>query len=133
MAITDYIPQRPPFVMIDKLLSATPTGAETRWKVPAENVLLVENELPAAGLMENVAQSAAAWIGKQARDKNEPVRIGVIGAVKKMTVHRLPQVGETLQTTISVIESVFDITLIHAVIQSENGLVAELDLKIALQ
>ena len=133
MAITDYIPQRPPFVMIDELLSATPTGAETRWKVPAENVLLVENELPAAGLMENVAQSAAAWIGKQARDKNEPVRIGVIGAVKKMTVHRLPQVGETLQTTISVIESVFDITLIHAVIQSENGLVAELNLKIALQ
>ena len=119
--------------MIDELLTATPTGAETRWIVPANNVLLVANELPAAGIMENVAQSAAAWIGKQAHDKNEPVRIGFIGAVKKMAVHRLPQVGETLKTTITVVESVFDITLIHAIVESPNGLLAEMDLKIALQ
>ena len=129
--------------MVDELLTATPTGAETRWTVPPDNMLLVENELPAAGLMENVAQSAAAWIGKQARDNNAPVRIGFIGAVKKMVIHRLPKVGETLQTTITVIESVFDITLIHALVTLEQGTrmsspaiekpLAELDLKIALQ
>lgn len=83
--------------------------------------------------MENVAQSAAAWIGKQAKDKNESIRIGYIGAVKKMTVHRLPKAGETLQTTIRVVESVFDITLIHAAVNTVNGLAAEMDLKIALE
>ena len=119
--------------MIDELVSATATGAETRWTVPADNVLLEGGVLPASGLMEHVAQSAAAWTGKQAQDKHEPVRIGYIGAVKKMTVHRLPAVGETLHTTISVIESVFDITLIYAEVRTDTGLVAELDLKIALQ
>ncbi|MBO4665653.1 MAG: hydroxymyristoyl-ACP dehydratase [Paludibacteraceae bacterium] len=133
MDIRDYIPQRAPFVMVDELVRATADSAETRWTVPADNVLLTKGHLPAAGLMENVAQSAAAWIGKQAQDKHEAVRIGFIGAVKKMSVHRLPKAGETLETRINVMASVFDITLIHAEVNSAAGLAAEMDLKIALQ
>ena len=133
MAITDYIPQRPPFVMVDELLDSQPESAVTQWVVPAENVLLEGSELQAAGLMENVAQSAAAWVGYQAKMQNQQVRIGYIGAVKQMLVHRLPHVGETLRTTIEVINTVFDITLVHAVVRVADEVLAEMDLKIALQ
>ncbi len=133
MDITGYIPQRPPFVMVDELLESTPESAVTQWVVPAECVLADAGELQAAGLMENVAQTAAAWVGYQAKKQNAPIRIGYIGAVRQMTVKRLPRVGETIRTTMQVVETVFDITLVHATQQVGDELVAEMDLKIALQ
>ncbi len=133
VAITEYIPQRPPFVMVDELVSSSETSAVTTYCVPTDNVLLTGNELPAAGLLENVAQTAAAWIGSIATAKNEPVRIGYVGAVKKMNIYRLPQVGETLTTTIDVVATAFDITLVSGTIKIGNELAAEMDLKIALQ
>ena len=133
MAITDYIPQRPPFVMVDELLESTPESAVTQWVVPENGVLVDASELLAAGLMENVAQTAAAWTGYQAKTQNMPIRIGYIGAVKQMTVRRLPRVGETVRTNIQVVETVFDITLVHATQHIGDELVAEMDLKIALQ
>ena len=106
MAITDYIPQRPPFVMVDDLLESTPDSALTQWLVPADGELVENGILQAAGLMENVAQTAAAWIGYQAKTQNQPIRIGYIGAVKRMTVNAFPRVGETLQTRIDIVEKV---------------------------
>lgn len=119
--------------MVDELVSSSETSAVTTYCVPTDNVLLTGNELPAAGLLENVAQTAAAWIGSIATAKNEPVRIGYVGAVKKMNIYRLPQVGETLTTTIDVVATAFDITLVSGTIKIGNELAAEMDLKIALQ
>lgn len=132
MAVTEYIPQRPPFVFLDELLDCTADSAVTTWRVPSDGVLVEADELQAAGLLENVAQTAAAWIGCRAKAKNEPVRIGYIGAVRLMRVIRLPRVGELLQTRMEVLETVFDITLVHAVTKVAEEVLAEMDLKIAL-
>ncbi len=133
MAITEYIPQRPPFVMVDCLVESNENSALTMWVVPADGILVDEGQLQAAGLLENVAQTAAAWIGKLSQEKGEPIRIGYIGAVKEMNIHRLPKAGETIRTKIEVVEKVFDITLVRAAVYSENNeAVAETDLKIAL-
>lgn len=119
--------------MVDELMNCTETVAVTNYRVPADNVLLEGRELPAAGLLENVAQTSAAWIGYLTKAKNAPVRIGYIGAVKKMTVYCLPQVGEVLTTTINVLATAFDITLVHGTVKVGCELAAEMDLKIALQ
>jgi len=119
--------------MVDELLETTLKSAVTQWVIPNDCVLAEGEELQASGLMENVAQTAAAWVGYQAKKANTPVRIGFIGAVKQMRVNRLPHVGETLKTCIEVIETVFDITLVHATSFVADEIVAEMDLKIALQ
>ena len=46
---------------------------------------------------------------------------------------RTPLVGEVLTTTIDVVQEVFQVTLVHATVQVADEVIAETDLKIALQ
>ena len=133
MAITEYIPQRVPFVMVDQLVLSNDTTAKSKYTIPADNVLLSGNLLSSAGILENVAQTAAAWIGSIAYAKNEPIRIGYIGAVKKMEIYRLPHIGEELSTQIDIIATAFDISLVHGIVRVYDELISEMYLKIALQ
>ena len=49
-----------------------------------------------------------------------------------MQVLRTPRTGEVLVTEINVLQEVFNITLVHAVVRSGDEIIAETDLKIAL-
>src|SRR5665213_1540943 len=75
------IPQRPPFVMVDKLLSCDENSSKTSFRVDEENVLVVKGEFSEEGLIENIAQSAAAHAGYLAMMKNIPVTVGYISTV----------------------------------------------------
>ena len=56
--ITSVIPQRPPFVMIDGLVSCNETSSITTFRVKAENLLVRNGKLSEAGITENIAQTA---------------------------------------------------------------------------
>ena len=66
------------------------------------------------------------------RSPIKPVRVGFIGAISNMQIRRRPATGDTLVTRITVLQEVFNITLVHAVVSVENETIAETDLKIAL-
>ncbi len=85
------------------------------------------------GLMENMAQTAAAGMGKKAEDNQEPVRVGFIGAIKNWVLHRLPLVGDTLHTRITVLHQVLNAHIVQATITCEEAPVAEAEFKIFLQ
>ena len=53
------------------------------------------------GLLENIAQTAAARAGYEAKKENEPVRVGYIGAVKNFEVFDLPGLHDMIETEIS--------------------------------
>ena len=55
--MTSLIPQRPPFMMVDKILSCDDTDAVTEFLVRQDNILLDDNKLSSAGIVENMAQS----------------------------------------------------------------------------
>ena len=65
--IIELIPQRNPFVMVDKLLSATETTAHTSFEIKAGNILLNNGFFSEAGLVENIAQTAAAHAGSEVK------------------------------------------------------------------
>ncbi|MCR5658717.1 MAG: pseudouridylate synthase [Bacteroidales bacterium] len=132
IALKELIPQRPPFVMIDKLLSFDMTVTVTQLEVRADNVFCKDNRLSAEGLMENIAQTCAARMGYINLNKNEAVKIGVIGAVNNFEVFRTPKVGDLIVTTIEVIEEMFQITMVKAVIKCGEETIAEANMKIAL-
>ena len=94
--------------------------------------LVWEDKLQEAGIIEHIAQSAAARIGYIYLQKNEPVPLGFIGSVDKLTLHRLPETGQELSTEITVIQEVFDITLISACVSTTEGVIAECRMKIFL-
>ena len=98
--IGGILPQREPFVFVDRLEHFDDRETVTSFTVPAEHLLVEDGHLTASGLLENMAQSSAARIGYQCKYiLHVPVRIGYIGAIRKFRIHRLPAVGETLTTT----------------------------------
>ena len=132
ISLRELIPQRPPFVMIDKMLSFNMTVTETQLEIRADNVFCKEGHLSAEGLMENIAQTSAARMGYINLTKNEAVKIGVIGSVNNFEVFRTPKVGEVITTSIEVLEEMFQITMVNAVVKCGDETLAQANMKIAI-
>ena len=127
------LPQQEPFVMIDRLVHYDPVRTVTSLEVRADNIFVDNSHLSVAGINENIAQTCAARMGYISRSSGERVRIGVIGAITGFSVSRTPLTGEVLTTTIDVVQEVFQVTLVHATVRVGDEVIAETDLKIALQ
>jgi len=110
--IVRYIPQRQPIVMVDTLVAVTEKVTETAFTVKAGALFVEDGVLQEAGLIENIAQTAAAGVGYQCAVNNVEVPVGFIGAVKSLTIDYLPKVGEQIRTRVEVLEEIFDMSLI---------------------
>nr|WP_294796567.1 3-hydroxyacyl-ACP dehydratase [uncultured Mucilaginibacter sp.] len=128
--ILSLIPQKPPFVMVDELLFSDDNITRTKFVVPADNVFVINGEFSEAGLMENMAQTAAAGSGNMARIEDRPVATGYIGQVKNFEVFALPKVGDELLTEIKIEVQVFDAGIVSGKIWCEDKLLAQCEMKI---
>jgi predicted hotdog family 3-hydroxylacyl-ACP dehydratase len=128
--ILSLIPQRPPFVMIDKLLYSDETIGRTSFLITEENIFSENGEFYEAGLMENIAQTAAARAGYISSLENKPVTAGYIAAVKNLEIMGLPKIKDELITEIKVENQVFDFMLISGRVSCKDQLVAACEMKI---
>jgi hypothetical protein len=62
----------------------------------------------------------------------DKVKLGFIGAIRNLEILRTPCSGETLTTTIEVVEEVFKMTLVNASIKSGDEVIVKAEMKIAL-
>ena len=131
-SISELIPQRPPFVMVDRLLYCDMSVTSTRLEIREDNIFNDRGRLSTAGICENIAQTCAARLGYLSLASGQVVKLGYIGAISNMQVFRTPQTGQTIETEINVLQEVFNITLVHAVVKCGDEVIAETDLKIAL-
>lgn len=131
MTILDLIPQRPPFVMIDRLTQCSFDDAVTELTVRADNILVDEGKLSTTGLMENMAQSCAARLGWLNLKKNRAVQIGVIGEVRNCKFFRQPNVTEQLTTLVHIVEDLEIITLADVTVRVGDETLASCRMKIA--
>lgn len=130
--ILELIPQRPPFIMIDRLTYFDLIMTTSEFMVRNDNIFFHEGRLLATGMIENIAQTCAARIGYINRLSNETVKLGFIGAIRNLKINRTPKEGETIYTTITVKEEVFQMTLVDAVVKSNGETLVEAEMKIAL-
>ncbi|MFC1855352.1 hydroxymyristoyl-ACP dehydratase [Thermodesulfobacteriota bacterium] len=128
--ILDFIPQRPPIVMVDGLVSVDDKGVETTFNVSEDNIFCEGGVLKEPGLIEHVAQSAAVRIGYLSRESSGPVPIGLIGGVNKLKVHSLPKVGSTLKTKITIDYEVLNATVISAEVRCDEQVLLTCSMKI---
>ncbi len=128
--IQSLIPQRPPFVMVDKLLSFSDTTISTGLCIKADNIFVENGEFKEPGLVENIAQTAAARAGYISKSENKPVLVGYIGAVNNLQVYFLPKTGDELITEITIENQIFDVTLISGKIVCNGKLIAQCNMKI---
>jgi len=130
--IQQFLPQRPPFVMVDSILDVTDRAGVTQLAIRPDNLFVDDGELSAAGLLENMAQSCAARIGCINLTRGGCVRDGVIGDIRNFTVLRNPVSGEVITTHIEIVEEVFNLTLANVETRVGDELIASASIKIAL-
>lgn len=127
------IPQRPPIVMVDKLIEVEDNKTITGLTVMPDNIFVQDGLFREPGIIEHIAQSAALGSGYMFRNQGEDVPIGFIGAIKNLVIHFLPEVYSDLTTEITVEHQVMDATLIRGCIFFQGRLVAECEMKIFLK
>lgn len=131
--IHELLPQQEPFVMIGKLRHFDMECSITETEVRADNIFVENGVFTSSGIIENIAQTCATRIGyvnKYILKKG--IQIGFIGAIRNMKMYRCPTVGETIKTTIIIVEEIFDMTLITAKVMVNEEIIAESEMKIAL-
>ncbi|MEO5998544.1 MAG: 3-hydroxyacyl-ACP dehydratase [Chitinophagaceae bacterium] len=130
--ILSLIPQRPPFVMIDSLLFKDEKLTRTGFEVREGNIFVKEGVLREPGLVENIAQTAAASAGQTSKVENKPVSVGYIGAINNLQIFSLPKIKDIIITEISIVTQVFNVTLIAGKIYHNDELLAQCEMKIFL-
>jgi predicted hotdog family 3-hydroxylacyl-ACP dehydratase len=130
--ITRYIPQGPPMVMIDCLVSAEGKRTVTTLEVREDNIFCSNGILREPGLIENMAQTAAAGVGYIANRENRKPPVGFIGGIKNLVIRELPACGEEIVTETIVTHEILDATLAEARIRIGERIIAEAELKIFL-
>lgn len=127
------IPQREPFVLVDKITSHKDDLTKTSFFIPSTHLLLENNRLSAYGLIENMAQSAALRSGYQALSANEKPKVGFIGAIEKATIHHLPSSQQTITTEVRQTAQIMNFIIIECSSFLNNTLLSECSMKIVLQ
>lgn len=121
--------------MVGELAEYSDDTAATETVISADNIFVEDGFFSAAGLLENIAQTCAARIGYYNLYviKNNRIQIGFIGALKGITIARLPKVGERIRTTIRVQKEIFGMILADARVEGTDGLIAEGEIKLAIE
>jgi predicted hotdog family 3-hydroxylacyl-ACP dehydratase len=128
--IKNLIPQREPMIMIDSLLAADEQTCRSQFLVRNDSLFVENGALNESGMIENMAQTAAARIGYICLQESKAVPLGYIGAVQSLEILELPKINEQIETEISIKNQIFDITIVTATISANGKMLARGDLKI---
>lgn len=103
MNILEYIPQRPPFVMIDEIVEVDGDITTTSFEIKSENIFAEDGVFYEGGIIENIAQTIAAGAGYQLKQNGGEPKMGVIASIRKLNIKKRPKVGDTLKTEVELI------------------------------
>lgn len=131
-SILNLIPQRAPIVMVEEFLGIEENVSRTRFTVKENNIFVNGDTMSECGLIEHIAQSAAARVGYIFKSKNQPIPIGYIGSVNDFSLFSHPHVGDVITTTIEILQEVFNVTLIEAHCRVGDAEIATCRMKIFL-
>ena len=106
------IPQKFPFVMVDKLLSFSDNEVVAGLTVNEENIFFNNGKFQESGLIEHMAQSVALFTGYQFYLKEEPAPTGYIGSIKTIEILELPELDAKIETTVTVLHEFMGVTLV---------------------
>lgn len=131
-AVGNLLPQKFPFVMVDRLFSYSEASLVAGLKIESDNIFLKENTFLEAGLIEHMAQSVALHTGYQFFLRNEVAPTGYIGSIKDIEIKKLPQINDTIQSTITILQEFGGITLVDIVTFLNNEAIASGQMKTVL-
>jgi predicted hotdog family 3-hydroxylacyl-ACP dehydratase len=126
------IPQKPPMVMVDRLVEVAGLTTVTTFLIREDNVFCENGKFREPGLIENMAQTAAAGVGSKPGHAGKEAPLGFIGGIRNLVIHHLPAAGEEITTRVTVLHEVFDATIVQGEVFLNDRLIAGCELKIFL-
>jgi predicted hotdog family 3-hydroxylacyl-ACP dehydratase len=126
----EFIPQKAPFVLVDKLLFADQKSSRCSFLIPEGNLFTDDGIYSTAGLVESMAQTAAAGTGYLSGKENKPPPLGYIGAVQKLEVFDWPLVKSEIHMTINLITNILQVSLVSGTVHSGDRILASCEMKI---
>lgn len=127
--ITNLIPQKHPFVMIDELVDFASRELTAGLCIKSDNIFVKDSTFTEPGLIEHMAQSVALHTGCEFFLKNKPAPTGYIGSIKTVNIFKLPKVSDKLQTQIKVLQEFMGITLVDISVKLNNQEIANSQMK----
>lgn len=116
--------------MVDKILYSGETITRSSFLVKENNIFVENGILKEPGLLENIAQTAAARAGYISQMENKPVRLGFIGAIKNLQVTGFPKISDEIMTEITIENQIFDVSVISGKITCNETILAQCEMKI---
>lgn len=131
-AVENLLPQKFPFVMVDKMFSFDESSLVAGLKIQSENIFSENGIFLEAGLIEHMAQSVALHTGYVFFLKQEKAPTGYIGSIKQIDIKKLPSINDEIQSTITIIQEFAGITLVDIVTTLNNEEIANGQMKTVL-
>jgi predicted hotdog family 3-hydroxylacyl-ACP dehydratase len=128
--IQDLIPQRQPMVMIDRLTYAGEKSAKGSLCIRESNIFCENHCFLESGIIEFIAQTAAAYTGYKNKCNNISVSEGYIGAVKNLAIYSLPPVNAEIQSEIIVDNEIAGFTIVSGKVLYNSFIIAECEIRI---
>jgi predicted hotdog family 3-hydroxylacyl-ACP dehydratase len=116
--------------MISGILAAEGRMVRSGFQISPDNIFVQDGVLTPPGLMENIAQTAAARAGWLASQESKPISLGYIGAVKDLEIFELPPVGAFIETVAEIGQQVFNATMVTGQVMLDGKLIAQCEMKI---
>ena len=130
--IIEYIPQKTPMVLIGKLHSSENGRTVSSFLISEDHLFCDKGQFLEAGLIENMAQTAAAGAGYKSKQEGKDPMVGFIGGIKNLRIYSLPRTGDEIVTEITIEHQVFDATVVNGKIFLNEKLIAACELTIFL-
>jgi len=130
--VRGLIPQKTPFVMIDKMYYFSGDKVVSGFTISEENIFSFNSLFTASGLIENMAQTVALHTGYQYFLKNEPAPTGYIGAIKKVEIMEFPKVNDSLKTTVFIVHEIMGFTIVKSQVECNGKVIATSEMKTLL-
>ena len=103
-------------MMVERFAYEDAQQCQSELTVSKDNIFVDETgRMAEEGILEHIAQTAAAYVGKCRLDAGEEVNLGYIGDIKRCAISApMPVVGDVLHTKIQIVSQVGNITMIAA-------------------
>lgn len=109
--IKRYLPHRTPMLMVDFIVTINDNHVETIFEIKNDSIFIENDFFAEAGLIENMAQTCSSIVAKGylIDDNYEEIEgagvVGFISAIKTVSIHVLPKVGQQICTKATLVSS----------------------------
>ncbi|MET2985365.1 hypothetical protein [Aureibaculum conchae] len=129
ISVTELIPQKTPFVMVDKLLQYTESEVTSSLTISDTNIFTENNAFTEPGLIEHMAQTVALHTGYKYYLQNKPSPTGYIGSIKSIEILKLPKLNDRLITKATILHEIMGFTLVAVDVTLDGVSIANGEMK----